>query len=1058
MDKDRWRRVEDLFDAALQRTDEERNIFLQEECGRDTELRTEIESLLACEPESYTFIESSALNVAAKLLAKELVQEKNSKEIDLGAFSKADSRYRVLEKLGAGGMGVVYKAKDTKLNRLVALKFLPPMLTDFGSASPSQTVQYARPTLQRAVSEARAASALDHHNICMVHEVEEYEGLPFLVMQFLSGRTLKQGIDRKPLPTERILDLGIQVADALEAAHAAGIIHRDIKSANIFVTDRNEVKILDFGLAKLAASSAMGQEQQEANRLEGRKDPSEMLSRASVAAGTVSYMSPEQVLGQAVDARSDLFSFGVVLHEMATGEVPFRGSTAAIVFDKILHENATSISNARSAQVQELERIIRKAMEKSPELRYRSAGELRDDLKRLKARIANPARTNLIPKLAVGAVLLLVAMLGFSRYLRTRHTAGATGQDTVVLADLENTTGEAIFDETVKQALRIQLEQSPFLNIIPENKARRALTFMERPGSTRLTEGVAREVCLRIGGKVVIQNSISTLGQHYVIGLRAVNCQSGDAVANEQAEAENREGVLRALDIVTKTMRSRLGESLANIRKYDTPFEATTPSLDALKAYSMAIEVRDQQSGKDAIPLFKRAIEIDPNFAMAYARLGIEYINYDQSELGRAAIRRAYELRQRVSDRERLHIEALYYRDITGQLDKAEEAYQLREKIYPQDTSPRTGLMIVYNSLGQFDDSIREGEESVRIAPADAIPYLDLSSSYINANQFENAQRILDKGTALKVDDGVFVGFRYQLAFLRGDEEDMRRRVASVSGQTEAEGWLLALQADTEAYRGYLSEARKFTKRAVISAGQDHDKELALLYRVVGALREAEFGNWQLTREQIGQIPTQESGQQILLLSALALARAGQHQQALALARTLSQRFPQDTLLNEYWLPSIRAAVELRRGRPAQAIEDLERTRRYELAAPQLPLNTLLYPIYLRGEAYLASGMAEQAQTEFQRILDHRGLSVNYVLGALAHLGMARACAMEAGMPAMPSLQPGSIHPIQPLRIKDIDALQKARAAYQDFFSIWKDADPDLPLLKQARTEYHKVQ
>jgi serine/threonine protein kinase len=1052
MDTERWLRIEELYFAALHRKEEERSLFLSESCGQNHELRDEIESLLSYEHDTRNVIEGSALAVAAQLLAECKVESSQSSEPDTTTMvGKTVAHYRILEQLGAGGMGVVYKAEDTKLGRFVALKFLPGKSHEsIPESTPLSNASRSLSALERLEREARASSALDHPNICIVHEVGEQEGSPYIAMQFLSGQTLKQEIGGKPLSTDRVLELGIQIADGLDAAHSAGIVHRDVKSANIFVTERGVAKILDFGLATLAATDEPVRRDNP-----GARTRDDAVSRSEIALGTASYASPEQVMGKQADVRSDLFSLGVVLYEMATGILPFQGETVPAILDNVLHQRALPASDLNPTIPQELNRVIGKAQEKSPERRYQTAGELRDDLERLKER---PARWSaLSQRLALVTVILAIVIAGRS-YLHKLNRSDPTKQNTIVLGDFSNATGDAIFDQTLKQALRTQLEQSPVLSVLSDEKARRSLSYMGRARDTRLIGNVATEVCLRIGGDAVVGGSITTLGGQYVVGLQAVNCETRELIGNAQAEAQDREKVLRALGDATTTLRKHLGESLANIQKYDTPVEdATTGSLGALQAYSLALQTQEMHD-HSAVTFFKRATELDPNFAMAYARLGNEYFTFNQPALGSAAITRAYELRGRVSEWEKLYIQAHYYFEVTGEADKAVEIYRLWEKIYPHNIIPYMNLMTTYSNLGQYDKSVSEGEAALRMSPNNSFVYLNLGFNYMYLNQFDKAAELLNKASTRRLDDPFFLIPRYQLAFLQKNEDEMQKQVASAAGKPGLESWLLALQADTEAYHGRLASARAFTRQAIDSARHDGDEEAALSYTMIGALREAEFGHREIAVKEATAALRRGGGQQVLILGTLALARAEAGEKAVALTRHLKQKFPKDTLLNEYWLPTIQAAVQLRRNNPSQAIDTLEGARHYELSAPQLPTYVLLYPIYLRGSAYLAAGLPGQARAEFQKILDHPGLINNYLLGALAHLGIGRANAMEAGFPVARGVPIARAARDHRGAEEDPDALAKGRAAYQDFFALWKDADAGVPLLAEARMEYHKLQ
>jgi predicted Zn-dependent protease len=696
-------------------------------------------------------------------------------------------------------------------------------------------------------------------------------------------------------------------------------------------------------------------------------------------------------------------------------------------------------------------------MQKSPDLRYQTAGELLDDLKRLKSTIASLFRRRTV-LLTAAAIILVSAPIGYLIHTKPRKAPTPVEPDTVVIADFNNVTGETIFDAPLRQALRVQLEQSPFLSLVSDAKAHQELAYMGRPPDTKLIGLTAREACLRLGGKVAVEGSISTLGRQYVIGLQALNCQTGEAVVNEQTGADGREAILHALDGLATKLRTRLGESLSSIQRFSTPIEqATTTSLDALYAYSMGKAVGDTEGAKSTVPFAKRAIELDPNFAMAHVELGVSYFNFLQPSLGAEELRKAYELRERVSEHEKLEIEALYYTLATGETDKAIQAYRLWKGIYPHERSPYINLGGIYQEIGQQELAVDQEREALRIGIHGFAVYSHLACAYIDLNQFDEAEQVLDEAKAKKEENPLFIGLRYQLGFLRGNHDEMRRQVGAAAGKPGLESWLLALQADTAAYHGYFKRSQGLAQRAVNSARHDGDEETAQLFAATEALREAELGKLQLTTEHITAI-SRGRGQQVQAIGALALARAGESEKSLALVRDLNQRFPLDTLLNEYWLPTIRAAIQLHRHNPAQAVEILEQTKRYEMAGPQTAVNVVLYPIYLRGEAYLALGQPVNAEKEFQKILDHPGLIINYVLGASAHLELGRAYAMEAGVPVSPTIQQSAKKtglnqaPMPP------DALAKAHAAYQDFFAIWKDADPDISLLKQARMEYRKLQ
>ncbi len=935
------------------------------------------------------------------------------------------SHYRVLSRLGGQGTATVYEAEDLNLGRKVALKWLPPELED----DPSARDRFER--------EALAASALNHPGICAIYEIGISDARHFIAMERLEGKTLKRSLGGKPMEIDRVLNLAIQIVDALDAAHAQGIVHRDVRPGNIFVAQEDRAKLLDFGLASQGADrkQALG----DTTRGTAATVGGDVLSSASSKAAGVAYMSPEQARGKQLDARTDLFSLGAVLYEMATGVLPFRGETPAVMFEGILNRTPVSPVRLNPEVPGKLQEIIGRLLEKKRELRYQSAAEVRSDLQRLKRAVETVRRVAAVPAMIdqrrptpsgklgryLSALALLAAVCAGAAFLYMKRERGLTEKDAILVTDFVNTTADPVWDVTLKKAVAVDLEQSPYLNVFPEAKARQTLRFMGRPPDDRINTDTGREICQRAGIKAMLTGTIANAGSQYAITLQAVNAATGDVLARADAQAASKDDVLNALHKADSQLRGKLGESLASIQKYDMMLsQATTSSLEALNAFTRGDTKHAGGDDMAAIPNYQRAIELDPNFATAYARLGTAYINLGQSVLSEENRKKAFELRDRASEREKLYIMSHYYAD-SGQYDKGITALELYEQTYPRDSTPANNLANIYNQLGQFENALDKSRKAVELEPDSISGYVNLAIAYAGLNRIDEAKATAVTALKRAPNNGGLHAILAGAAWVQNDAATVEREL-NATETSGPEGLLMALgmRASLAVAHGQYRQMRLLTQKIQEAANQNQLQEAVAGADAQRALWEALAGFRPLAQQTANRILRGTPPTNVALNAALTLALVRDDERALKIADEQSLERPFDTLVQFVMIPSIKAVLSLNHAQPAKAIDLLDGAMVYG--------RSNLAVLHARGTAYLQARQGTQAAQEFQRMLQAGSVNCD-PLTSFAKLGLARAYAMQGDKAA-------------------------SRLAYQDFLALWKDADPDVPLLQQARNEYATVQ
>lgn len=1012
MNSERYQKVCDIFAEAAEITPEKRAAFLDENCANDSELRSEVESLLESDAESAGFIDAPALEVAAGMMASDNAASK----VGLGI-----GHYKIVSLLGAGGMGEVWLADDARLKRQIALKLLSAV--------------HKKELLERFEQEAYAASALNHPNIITIFDIGQSNGWQFIATEYISGKTLRQLIKERKLSFAQKIEIGVQVCAALSAAHSAGIIHRDIKPENIMMRDDGIVKVLDFGLARFSPKK-----QTDSN--------AKFVTKPGIVMGTATYMSPEQARGLPVDEKTDIFSLGIVLYEMFTGKPPFDGINEIETVAAILEREPKPLDDYFP---ESLKTIIAGALRKN-HLERPSATEMLEELRQLGRQLefssvngerktfvnvyneptaelnaltgdkvqrgtnqvvaANGSRWSLYSRLAAVFLLLAVTISGFAFYkfwMTNSKPAVLSETDKLLVADFENKTGDEDFDGILRQPLAVSLAQSPFITLVPDGQIRQTLNQMEKPVTEPLTYEIAREISQRRAAKAFLKGTIENYGVEYLITLEAFNSQTGESIAKEQIESKDKETILDALDDVSVEMRETLGESLASIKNFDMPLKtSTTASLEALKYYTLATTSVSQGKADEGINFLKQAVDIDPLYAGAYASLAAAYSNKGQIPTAKEYAAKAYELRDRMTERERRKITGFYYVFVTGEIDRDIENLEAAKQAFPRDDTIPLNLGASYSELGKFAKAEENARRAIEVNPVIFYAYANLAKYLAKQSRFEESKKVYEDAinrqfTNYQINEGLF-----RAAFARGDEAEMQKQLDLVKKQRE--DLALLLQGTPLIYAGKAREYEKAINLAVNKANEMKMPDAAADYAVQTAVNLAALGKCKEAQNWTERALKLDREQQTLTDATLvtALCHTGQAESFIA---ELKERFPKYTVVNSLWLPIIRAAIEMKDA-PERALESLEINRQFEGA-------TYFWDNYLRGKIYLKLNKPDLAVSEFQKILNNRGWSAQSPLHALAHLEISRACEMQ-------------------------NNTENAKKYREEFNRIWKDADADL--------------